>query len=90
MHVARLSTLKPAGREWADEFGAPGWREMIDAEGDPVPKRLDALPDFRTDWPGVSGIRRNAAALAEIDLPHSVLRDVYAGNAATAFGGLDI
>jgi predicted TIM-barrel fold metal-dependent hydrolase len=45
---------------------------------------------FGTDWPGVPGIRRNADALAKIGLPEASLRDVYAGNAAKVFGGLDI
>lgn len=43
MHVPRLSTLKPAWLDWADTFGAPGWREVFDTAGDPVPQRLDAL-----------------------------------------------
>jgi len=43
MHVPRLSTVKPAWLEWASRFGAPGWRDVFDAEGDPVPQRLDAL-----------------------------------------------
>jgi uncharacterized protein len=43
MHVPRLSTLKPAWIEWAETFGAPGWRDVFDVNGDPVPSRLDAL-----------------------------------------------
>lgn len=44
MHVPRLSTLKPAWREWAAEFGANyPWRDTYDAAGDPVPSRVDAL-----------------------------------------------
>lgn len=53
-------------------------------------ERLAAKWIFGTDWPGVPGIRRNADALADIGLPDDVLRDVYAGNAAKVFGGLDI
>lgn len=45
---------------------------------------------FGTDWPGAPGIRRNADALAGLGLPDDVLRNVYAGNAAKVFGGLDI
>jgi predicted TIM-barrel fold metal-dependent hydrolase len=45
MHVPRLSTLKPAWLQWADRFGAPGWREVFDDNGDPIPQRLDALLD---------------------------------------------
>jgi uncharacterized protein len=44
MHVPRLSTLKPAWREWAAEFGADyPWRDTYDSAGDPVPSRVDAL-----------------------------------------------
>jgi uncharacterized protein len=44
MHVPRLSTLKPAWREWAAEFGAGyDWRGTYDTAGDPVPARVDAL-----------------------------------------------
>lgn len=44
MHVPRLGTLKPAWLEWADRFsGAHPWRSVYDADGDPVPARLDAL-----------------------------------------------
>jgi predicted TIM-barrel fold metal-dependent hydrolase len=44
MHVPRLSTLKPAWREWAAEFGAGhDWRSVYDDDGDPVPAALDAL-----------------------------------------------
>jgi uncharacterized protein len=43
VHVPRLSTVKPAWFEWANQFGAPGWREVFDSDGDPVPERFDAL-----------------------------------------------
>lgn len=44
VHVPRLSTLKPAWREWAAEFGADyDWRTAYDDSGDPVPAELDAL-----------------------------------------------
>jgi hypothetical protein len=45
---------------------------------------------FGTDWPGVPGPRRNAAALTELGLPKDILRGVLAGNAAKVFPGLDI
>ncbi|GDY33284.1 amidohydrolase family protein [Gandjariella thermophila] len=45
---------------------------------------------FGTDWPGVPGPGRNAAALAGIGLPPDVLRGVLSGNAAKVFPGLDI
>lgn len=46
VHAPRLSTVKPAWLEWADQFsGAHPWREVYDADGDPVPERLDALLD---------------------------------------------
>ena len=45
MHVPRLATLKPAWLDWADTFGSPRWREVFDADGDPVPRRIDALLD---------------------------------------------
>jgi predicted TIM-barrel fold metal-dependent hydrolase len=44
MHVPRLSTLKPAWRDWAAQFAADyNWRTAYDDEGNPVPERLDAL-----------------------------------------------
>lgn len=43
VHVSRLSTLKPAWREWAAEYGGPGWRAAYDSAGDPVPAALDEL-----------------------------------------------
>lgn len=44
VHVPRLSTLKPAWREWAVEFaGRYDWRFAYDDRGNPVPAALDAL-----------------------------------------------
>ena len=44
MHVPRLSTVAPAWMQWAADFGQDsGWRDVFDADGDPVPARLDAL-----------------------------------------------
>lgn len=44
VHAPRLSTLKPSWVEWADTFSGPhDWRSAYDADGDPVPERLDAL-----------------------------------------------
>jgi uncharacterized protein len=45
---------------------------------------------FGTDWPGVPGPARNAAALATLSLPSDILRGVLSGNAAKVFPGLDI
>ncbi|HEY1572430.1 MAG TPA: amidohydrolase family protein [Pseudonocardiaceae bacterium] len=46
LHVPRLSTLKPAWLEWADQFSGPhDWRSAFDVDGNPVPARLDALLD---------------------------------------------
>jgi uncharacterized protein len=42
MHVPRLSTVKPAWRDWAAGFGT-GWRSVYDSAGDPVPALLDDL-----------------------------------------------
>ncbi|MFD0687926.1 amidohydrolase family protein [Actinomadura fibrosa] len=43
VHVARLPTLRPAWRRWADEFGsAHPWPDLYDADGTPVPERVDA------------------------------------------------
>ncbi|MFC4000512.1 amidohydrolase family protein [Prauserella oleivorans] len=44
VHAPRLPTLKPAWLEWAEEFSGPHpWRDAYDADGNPVPERLDAL-----------------------------------------------
>ena len=46
MHVPRLSTVTPAWRQWAADFGRDStWRSVFDADGDPVPARLEALLD---------------------------------------------
>jgi uncharacterized protein len=46
LHVPKLSTLKPAWLEWADQFSGPhDWRSAFDVDGNPVPARLDALLD---------------------------------------------
>jgi len=46
MHVPRLSTVSDAWFKWAADYGkdAP-WREVFDADGNPVPARLEALLD---------------------------------------------
>jgi uncharacterized protein len=44
MHVPRLSTLKPAWREWAAKYAANyNWRATYDDSGNPVPARVDEL-----------------------------------------------
>ena len=44
VHAPRLSTLKPAWREWTAEFGGRyDWQAAYDESGDPVPAALDAL-----------------------------------------------
>ena len=67
MHVPRLRTVTPAWLEWAAKFGRDsGWRDVFDAEGDPVPARLDAMLDaegvdaallFAEYSPGATGIQ---------------------------------
>ena len=44
VHAPRLSTLKPSWLEWAEQFsGTHDWRSAYDADGVPVPSKLDAL-----------------------------------------------
>lgn len=43
MHVPRLSTVRPAWRDWAATYAGKGWRVTYDDAGDPVPARVDAL-----------------------------------------------
>ncbi|MPZ89136.1 MAG: amidohydrolase family protein [Nitriliruptorales bacterium] len=43
---------------------------------------------FGTDWPGVPGIRRNAEAVAKLDLSREDLALVLAGNARRVYRGL--
>jgi predicted TIM-barrel fold metal-dependent hydrolase len=46
VHLARLPTLKPSWRVWAQDFGDPAvLGEVYDAEGTPVPERFSALLD---------------------------------------------
>lgn len=43
VHAPRLSTLTPAWVDWAQEFGkANPWPELFDADGAPIPERMDA------------------------------------------------
>jgi uncharacterized protein len=43
VHAARLPTLKPAWRQWADDFGDPAIRQRVyDADGTIDPARFDA------------------------------------------------
>ncbi|MEU5878627.1 amidohydrolase family protein [Spirillospora sp. NPDC047279] len=43
VHAARLPTLRPAWREWAEEFGSGHrWQDVYDADGTIIPERLDA------------------------------------------------
>ena len=43
VHAARLPTLKPAWRAWAEEFGQPGWAGAYSEDGTVVPAALDEL-----------------------------------------------
>ncbi len=44
VHVPRLSTLKPAWRDWAARFGGDyDWRTVYSPAGDPLPAALDEL-----------------------------------------------
>ena len=43
LHPARLPTVKPAWRDWAGQFGEPGWRGVYDAGGTVIPQALDDL-----------------------------------------------
>jgi hypothetical protein len=46
MHVPRLSTVSSSWMQWAVDYGAgSGWQTVFDADGDPDPRRLDALLD---------------------------------------------
>ena len=43
VHAARLPTLRPAWRRWAEEFGHNHpWPDLYDADGALVPERVDA------------------------------------------------
>lgn len=33
IHAARLPTLKPAWRAWAEQFGQPGWTAAYSEDG---------------------------------------------------------
>jgi predicted TIM-barrel fold metal-dependent hydrolase len=43
LHPARMPTLKPAWRSWAEQYGRPGWQGVFDEEGTVVPEAFDAL-----------------------------------------------
>ena len=43
VHAPRLSTLKPAWRGWAEQFGQPGWAGVFAEDGTVIPAALDDL-----------------------------------------------
>ena len=43
VHAARLPTLKPAWRAWAEQFGQPGWPAAYTEDGTVAPAALDDL-----------------------------------------------
>jgi uncharacterized protein len=42
-HPVRLSTVKPAWLEWAQQYGQPGWRDAYTADGAMDPQAFDDL-----------------------------------------------
>jgi predicted TIM-barrel fold metal-dependent hydrolase len=85
--AAFLALAKP--NVWLDVAGLPPKKLPIYyARHDFT--RLATRMVFGTDWPGIPGVAHNARALAELDLPEDVLRDVLSGNAAKLFPGLAI
>jgi predicted TIM-barrel fold metal-dependent hydrolase len=42
-HPVRLSTVKPAWRDWAERFGQPGWRDAYTDGGDIIPAAFEDL-----------------------------------------------
>jgi predicted TIM-barrel fold metal-dependent hydrolase len=43
VHAPRLTTLKPAWRSWAEQFGQPGWQRTFGEDGTIIPAALDDL-----------------------------------------------
>jgi predicted TIM-barrel fold metal-dependent hydrolase len=43
VHAPRLTTLKPAWRGWAAQFGQPGWAAVFGEDGAVIPAALDDL-----------------------------------------------
>jgi uncharacterized protein len=43
LHPARLPSVRPAWLEWAQRFGAPGWRSAYSPGGVIIPQALDGL-----------------------------------------------
>jgi uncharacterized protein len=42
-HPVRLSTVKPAWMDWAEQFGQPGWRTAYTADGEIIPQAFGDL-----------------------------------------------
>jgi predicted TIM-barrel fold metal-dependent hydrolase len=42
-HPVRLSTVKPAWRDWAQRYGQPGWRQAYDGDGAIIPEAFGDL-----------------------------------------------
>jgi uncharacterized protein len=42
-HPVRLSTVKPAWMDWAEQFGQPGWRAAYTADGEIIPQAFGDL-----------------------------------------------
>ena len=42
-HPVRLSTVKPAWMDWAEQFGQPGWRTVYTVDGEIIPQAFGDL-----------------------------------------------
>jgi predicted TIM-barrel fold metal-dependent hydrolase len=43
VHPARMDTVSPAWRAWAEQFGQPGWQSVLGRDGQVIPVALDEL-----------------------------------------------
>ncbi|GLZ05508.1 hypothetical protein Acsp03_29740 [Actinomadura sp. NBRC 104412] len=87
LHAPRLTTLKPACRQWAHDFGDNAVLERVyDDSGAIVPERFDEYlagegVDVALLLSGVPGIARNARAVAALCPDERAATLVPAGNA---------
>src|SRR6266700_2923928 len=87
VHPARLDTVKPAWRAWAEQFGQPGWQSVFDRDGRVIPAALDELMDAEGVDHAILLCEYSPKATAAPDLLLPVLRDFPGLTLVLAHGG---
>jgi uncharacterized protein len=80
--AAFLTLMRP--NVWIEVSGLPP-KKLPDYYARYDWQRLARRLIFGTDWPGVPGIRNNAAVLGQLGLDHETLGLIYSGNARRVY-----